>query len=53
MKWLEITGVGLRIEMKDNETQEQAEERLLDMLKENGIRCLIWMKSEVKEKKIK
>ena len=49
MKWIQITGAGLNFEMKDDETQEQTEERLLDTLKENGIQCFIWMKSEVKE----
>ena len=49
MKWLQIMGVSLNFEMKDEETQEQAEKRLLDTLKENNIQCFIWMKSEVKQ----
>ena len=49
MKLLRIMGAGLRIEMQDDETQEQAEERLLDTLSENGITCFTWMKSEVEE----
>jgi len=49
MKVLRITGAGLRIEIKDGETQEQAEERLLDTLEEAGITCWTWTKSEMVE----
>lgn len=49
MKVLRITGAGLHIEMKDDETQEQAEERLLDALEEVGITCWTWNKSETEE----
>ena len=47
MKWLIIHGAGLRIEMEDGETQEQAEDRLLDTMEEHGIVCYGWNGSEV------
>ena len=49
MKILRISGANLRIEVKDGETQEQAEDRLLDMLEEQGITCYAWNGSEVEE----
>jgi len=35
--------------MKDGETKEQAEDRLLDMLEEVGVTCWSWNKSETEE----
>lgn len=49
MKVLRISGASLRIEVKDGETQEQAEDRLLDTLEEHGITCYAWNGSEVKD----
>lgn len=49
MKILRIFGASLRIEMKDGETKEQAEDRLLDTLEEVGITCYSWNGSETEE----
>ena len=49
MKMLRISGASLRIEMRDGETQEQAEDRLLDTMEEHGITCYAWNGSEVED----
>ena len=49
MRQLRVRGASLRIEMQDGETQEQAEDRLLDTLEEHGITCYSWHDSEVED----
>lgn len=48
-KQLRVRGAGLRIKMKYGETQEQAEDRLLDILEANGITCYTWSESKVED----
>lgn len=48
-KSLTIRGVSLHLQMKDEETQDEAMDRMLELLESVGIDLFVWIGEEVEE----